>query len=84
MANHRDKHGRFVKGYTPWNKGLDNGWNKGQHLSKEHREKISKALTGIKRSKETKKKISKVQIGRKLKEEHRKKVVRVLLKCLIL
>jgi hypothetical protein len=47
--------------------GLDGGglYMKGKHLSKEHKEKISKFFKGRKHTKETKQLISKLAIGRK-------------------
>lgn len=46
-----------MKGTTPWNKGKDGYW-KGKHLSKEHKELLSKIKTGKKLSEEHKKRIS--------------------------
>ena len=47
---------------------------KNKKHTKEHSEKISKALTGIKRSKETCRKMSLYHIGRKLSEETKQKI----------
>src|SRR5208337_2049992 len=44
---------------------IDVGGNKNKHLNSETKNKISKKLTGIKRSKETKLKISKTKMGDK-------------------
>ena len=48
------------KGHIPWNKGLDM-----PELSKEHKEKLSKSLKGLKRSPETCKRISESKKGNK-------------------
>lgn len=41
-------------------------WNKGKHLFKKHKEKISKANKGIVRSEETKQKISKTRVEKEV------------------
>lgn len=48
-------HGRFEKGNIPWNKD--------KPLTKEHKDKISKKLMGIKHSPETKIKMGKAKEG---------------------
>lgn len=49
-------------------------WNKGKHISEEHRAKISKARTGVPRSEETKRKLSEAHKGKHLSEEHKRKI----------
>ena len=64
----------FVKGYTPWNKGL----NKNTDIRiKMGGEKISKITKGVKKkpmSDATKKKISMIQKGKKLSTAHKRKL----------
>lgn len=59
----RDKNGRFIKGNRL-----------GDSLSREHKDKISKANTGKKVSEETRKRISKAHKGKKLSEKAKKKL----------
>lgn len=46
------------------------GPTKGVQFSKEHKEKISKALKGIRRSEETRGKISKAQVGKRMGDKN--------------
>ena len=70
----RNSKGQFIKGMTPWNKGLppEKHHNWGKHLSKETREKIRKANTGksgtrrgVVLTEETKRKMSLAAMGKK-------------------
>ena len=63
---------RFEKGHVPWNKGKK-GY-KTQPCPEETKQKISKALIGLKRSEETKNKISKAMTGKKQSEKHRRSI----------
>jgi uncharacterized protein YeaC (DUF1315 family) len=59
-------HSAFMKGKTPWNKGVP--------ITEEQREKNRQAALGKKHSAETKEKISKAQIGTKQKQETKDKI----------
>ena len=58
----------FRIGNIPWNKGkegIQEAWNKGKNLSKEHRKKLSESHLGNKPSIETRKKMSESATGEK-------------------
>lgn len=59
-------HSAFMKGKTPWNKGVP--------ITEEQREKNRQAALGKKHSAETKEKISKAQLGTKQKQETKDKI----------
>jgi len=61
------------KGSIPWNKDI-----KGNKLSEEHKNKISKALKGIKHTKEWNKKISESQKGKNIPSEIRIQISKTL------
>lgn len=59
-------HSTFMKGRTPWNKGVP--------ITEEQREKNRQAALGKKQSQETKEKIRNAQIGKKQKQETKEKI----------
>jgi len=65
---HRNSEGQFIKGHRHY----PSSWIK--PLTKEAREKISKANKGKKPSKETRLKMSKAKLRKKLSEEHKQKL----------
>ena len=74
--------GRFIKGFTPWNKGKKTGiipksafskghtpWNQDKHFSKKSKKKMSEAHKGIKLSKQHKRKIRQGNKGKIMSEQ---------------
>jgi hypothetical protein len=59
-------HSAYMKGRTPWNKGIP--------ITEEQREKNRKAALGKKRSNETKQKIREAQLGTKQSQETKEKI----------
>lgn len=63
--NDRDEKGKFIKGLTPWNKGIIILDEKRHKHTNETKLKIAKAITGIIRSDVTRKRISESLKGKK-------------------
>lgn len=65
---------RYKSNNKEFGYNIANGGNCVGTFSEETKSKISKAITGIKRSKETKQKIKEAKTGTTLSEEHKKKI----------